>query len=411
MFVVYDKERQRIPIKIWLESEAQVEAGCMDQAMNLASLPFAYDHICLLPDTHQGYGMPIGGVLATEGVVLPNAVGVDIGCGMAYVQTNVSVKLLKEVDTGSGTLIQHIIGNILRNIPTGMNRHKEKQKCVCLDRNYDNENLLSEKHLVQEMENGYYQVGSLGSGNHFIEIQCDEEGMVGIMLHSGSRNFGKQICDHFNKIAIDLNEKWFSMVPKKAQLAFLPLNTKEGESYMEWMNLALDFAMENRQTMLWRVKELFANSVKKYASFTGLEFSCEVNAHHNYAAWENVGGKNVVVHRKGAIRVREDELGIIPGAMGSNSFIVRGKGCQDSFCTASHGAGRRFSRTEAKKQYSVQQVMEDLKNTDVVLGKNSKEDVAEECRMAYKDIAGVMEQQKDLVDIVKKLHTVGVVKG
>lgn len=410
MFVMYNEKVKR-PIKIWVEKETDIEESCLEQAFHLANLPFIHKWVALMPDTHTGKGMPIGGVIATEGVIIPNAVGADIGCGMIFTPTNIKLQDIKEIKTGNGSLIQAIVGDILRNIPVGYNRHKTKQPSVVLDKAVSNMELYAEnKELVPLIEDGYFQVGTLGGGNHFIELQVDEEGYLGIMIHSGSRHLGKEICDYFHNVARELNQKWYSAVPDEYRLAFLPVDSHEGKQYIDWMNLAMDYAYENRQKMMEQVMEIVAKYVEKYAGISA-EYGKIINCHHNYAAIENHFGKNVWVHRKGATRVRQGEIAVIPGAMGSYSYVVEGLGNPDSFCSSSHGAGRAYSRTGAKEAFSVEQVILDLREQDVVLGKQKKNDVAEECRFAYKDIDVVMENQKDLVKPMKKLKTVGVVKG
>ena len=399
------------PIKIWQSGIENIDEKCLEQAENLSKLPFVHKWVALMPDTHAGKGMPIGGVLACEGVVIPNAVGVDIGCGMAFVETNIPVKLLRETVTGSGNLVQAICGDILRNIPTGFNHYKKEQPSEVLDKAKEQgEKYEFDKELLPQIDEGYFQVGTLGGGNHFIELQEDENGMCCIMLHSGSRHFGNIVGQYFNKIARALNDKWFSRVPSEWNLPFLPVDTDEGKRYLEWMQLSMDFAYENRAVMLRKIKETFTKYVFKYCGIEP-EYTCEINCHHNYAALENHFGKNVYVHRKGAIRAREGELAIIPGAMGSYSYIVRGKGFAESFMSSSHGAGRLYSRTAAVKEFPVEKVMCDLKEQNVVLSKFNKADVAEESRFAYKDIDQVMENQTEMVEPVKKLFTVGVVKG
>ncbi len=400
-----------IPIHIWCSAPEAVEASCMEQAEHLAKLPFAVDHIALMPDTHTGKGMPIGGVIACEGAVIPNAVGVDIGCGMGFVQTNIPVAVLRETITRSGSLVHTTIGNILRGIPTGYNHYKTPQPSEVLDRAHEElDKYEADAALLPFLESGYHQVGTLGGGNHFIELQEDEDGLCCIMLHSGSRHFGNEVGQYFNRIAMQLNAKWHSAVPEEWKLPFLPVDTPEGRQYLNWMQLSMDYAYENRAVMLRKVKEIFSTYVEKY---TGMipEFSGEINCHHNYAALENHFGRDVWVHRKGAVRAGAGELAVIPGAMGSYSYVVRGLGNPDSFCTSSHGAGRKYSRTAAKEQFRVDTVINDLKSQGVVLGKNKKNDVAEECRFAYKDIDEVMAQQRDLVTPVKRLFCAGVVKG
>ena len=411
MFVQYNKNSQKFPIKIWCENAESIDENCMEQAIHLANLPFIYKWVALMPDTHMGKGMPIGAVIACNDVVIPNAVGVDIGCGMGFIQTNIPVKLLKETVTGSGNLVKVIVGNIQRTIPLGVAHYKKPQESAVLsEAKKEMEKYSSESELISEIDEGFFQVGTLGGGNHFIEIQEDENGLACIMLHSGSRHFGNVIGQHFNKIARELNRKYWSDVPESYNLPFLPVGTTEGKSYLNYMNLAMNFAFENRAVMLRKVKDIFSENIQKFAGVT-TEFSNEINCHHNYASLENHFDKDVWVHRKGAVRVSEGELSIIPGAMGSFSYIVKGKGNPESFMSSSHGAGRKLSRTKAVETFSVETVMTDLKKQDVVLGKNNKSDVAEESRFAYKDIDVVMENQKDLVEPVKKLFTVGVVKG
>lgn len=410
MFVLYN-EKTRFPIKIWLEDESQLEESCLEQAYNLSQLPFLHKWVCLMPDTHTGKGMPIGGVIAAKDVIIPNAVGVDIGCGMDFIPTNIRVKDIKEIQTGNGSMIQAIIGNIMRAIPLNTERYKVPQESGVMDRaQQEMEKYEQNPELVPLIRDGYFQVGSLGGGNHFIELQEDQEGYLCIMIHSGSRHLGKAVCDHFHNMARELNRQWYSEVKEEYRLAFLPVRSKEGQQYINWMNLAMDYAFENRARMLDKTCAIVKEMVEKHTGHT-VEFGEEINCHHNYAALENHYDANVWVHRKGATRVREGEMAVIPGAMGSYSYVVRGKGNKESFCTSSHGAGRSYSRSGAMKAFSVEQVMVDLKEQDVVLGKRKKNDVAEECRFAYKDIDQVMAQQLDMVTPVRKLKTVGVVKG
>ena len=410
MFVICN-EKTKNPMKIWLSNESDLEEKCLEQAYNLSKLPFIHKWVSLMPDTHAGMGMPIGGVIATEGVIIPNAVGVDIGCGMAFVKSNIKVSEINSITTANGSLIQVIIGDLLRNIPVGFKHHKEAQCSRALDAALkEPEKYEKDKALFPEIEAGYFQIGTLGGGNHFIELQEDEEGYLCIMIHSGSRHLGKEICDHFNKIAKELNIKWCSAIPPEYRLAFLPTDSEEGKRYIDWMNLALDFAFENREQMMKETMKIMTKWIEKFTDLN-IEFSMEINCHHNYASLENHYGKNVWVHRKGATRARLGEIAVIPGAMGSYSYIVQGKGNPESFCSSSHGAGRRYSRTTALKTFTAEEVMLDLKNQGVVLGKNKKSDVAEESRFAYKDIDEVMANQCDLVTPISKLKTIGVVKG
>lgn len=410
MFVICD-EKTRKPIKIWLDSREDVEESCLKQAYNLSQLPFIHKWVALMPDTHTGMGMPIGGVIACKNVIIPNAVGVDIGCGMVFTSTNIKFSDIESIQTGSGTLTQTIIGDILRSIPVGFQHHKDAKPCEALDKAKSNFHLYEpNSELLEEIDPGYFQIGTLGGGNHFIELQVDEEGYLGVMIHSGSRHLGKTICDYFHKKARESNLMWHSDVPDEYRLAFLPVQTQDGKQYINWMNLALDFAYENREKMMIEVKSILERLIMKYTDLE-ITYSTKINCHHNYAALEHHYGQDVWVHRKGATRARNGELAVIPGAMGSYSYVVMGTGNPDSFCSSSHGAGRCYSRKAAMSNFSVEEVMTDLKEQKVVLGKRSKKDIAEESRFAYKDIEMVMLNQKDLIIPVKRLKTVGVVKG
>lgn len=410
MFVIYN-DKTKFPIKAWLSGIDRIELSCIEQAYNLSNLPFLHKWVCLMPDTHTGKGMPIGGVIATKDVIIPNAVGVDIGCGMVFVATDIKYDEIREAMAGTASIMQSMIGSIMRTVPVGFEKHKQKQDSAVLDLALENmDKYEANPELVHLIEEGYFQVGTLGGGNHFIELQEDEEGYLCIMIHSGSRHLGKEICDYFHNKARELNNMWYSQVPDEYRLAFLPVHTKEGQQYINWMHLALDYAYENREHMMEQVCGIVKEHIEKYAGRT-VSFTDRINCHHNYAALENHYDENVWVHRKGATRVRQGERAVIPGAMGSYSYVVEGKGNAESFHTSSHGAGRAYSRTGAMNAFTTEQVIVDLKEQGVVLGKRKKNDVAEECRFAYKDIDEVMAQQMDIVTPVRKLKTVGVVKG
>jgi tRNA-splicing ligase RtcB len=398
MVIIYDEDKQKNPIKVWLEDKEQLDEDCIRQALNLSNLPFLHKWVCLMPDTHSGYGMPIGGVIAAKDAIIPNAVGVDIGCGMAFVETDIHRSNLSEKES------KKLVKDIMKYIPTGFDHHKKKQNSRSLDKAIK-EIEPNPKELFDEIEKGYYQLGTLGGGNHFIEIQEDEKGFLGIMIHSGSRNFGYKIANYFNNIAKELSDRWKFNIPKEYDLAYLPTDSKEGQLYIKWMNLALDFAKENREKMMSVVKDCMTKI------FPNIEYKNEVYAHHNYAAYENYYNQMVWVHRKGAIRVRKGELGIIPGAMGSYSYIVEGLGNPESFYSCSHGAGRRMSRNKARKEFPMEMTISDLENQGVILGKKKKSDVSDECKWAYKDIDFVISQELDLIKPVKRLKTVCVVKG
>jgi tRNA-splicing ligase RtcB len=375
---------ERIPVKLWLDD---IEDGALAQAKDLANLKFAFKHIAIMPDSHQGYGMPIGGVMATEQVVVPNAVGVDIGCGMTAIKSDIKVEDISQDD------LKEIMGEIRKVIPMGFGHHKEKQE-------WEGFNSAPDIEVIQkQLENAKYQLGTLGGGNHFIEIQKGDDGFVWVMLHSGSRNFGLQTATEYNKLAQKMCEKWSSDVPNK-DLCFLPMDSKEGEDYFKAMNYALDFAFANRHLMLLRIMDIIGN---QHFEPAGL-----INIHHNYAAMENHFGKNVLVHRKGATKATEGLIGIIPGSMGSPSYIVEGLDNAESFKSCSHGAGRRMGRGEAIRTLNLEE--EQNKMGDII-GKPRDQKHIDEAPGAYKDIDIVMNNQADLVKIKVKLLPMANIKA
>lgn len=383
-----------VPIKSWC---LKPEDSAIDQAQNLARLPFIYKHVCLMPDTHCGYGMPIGGVIATIGSVIPNAVGVDIGCGMCAIKSNIKVESL---DT---SCLKSIMGGIRKSVPVGFNHNKIKCDEKILPP-FDDVMFVANSIVLEEREKARYQIGTLGGGNHFIEIQRDTDNYLWVMIHSGSRNLGKRVADHYNKVAIELNAKWHSKVDPKWELAFLPVNSMEGENYLIEMQFCVDFALHNRRKMMETICGVI------YDNCPHAKFDDMINIAHNYARMENHFGKNVMVHRKGATSARTGEIGIIPGSQGSKSYIVCGKGNKDSFESCSHGAGRAMSRGRAIETLSLENEIQRMDNAGIVHGIRNKQDL-DEAPSAYKDIDVVMSEQSDLVDIYKTLFPIGVIKG
>ena len=376
---------------MWLE---EIEDGAMEQIKHLADLPFAFSHIAIMPDSHQGYGMPIGGVLATRDVIIPNAVGVDIGCGMCAVKTS-----LTELNTET---LKKIMGEIRKAIPVGFNKHEEKQDIILMpDTGYEVE--IKMPLVKQEYQNALKSLGTLGGGNHFIEIQKGSDGHIWIMIHSGSRNFGLKIAEHYNNLAIELNKKWFSSVPEEWELAYLPLESEEGQSYIREMNYAVEFALANRKLMMDRITEIFFKE-------TNCSIDPMINIAHNYARLENHLGKNVMIHRKGATLADTDTIGIIPGSQGTKSYIVKGKGNVLSFKSCSHGAGRKMGRNVAVKTLNLEEEIKKLDDQGIVHGIRHKKDL-DEASGAYKDIDIVMKNQEELVEILVALTPLGVIKG
>lgn len=381
------KEDGALIIKSWCENP---DEKSIEQARNLARLPFAFKQICLMPDTHVGYGMPIGGVMAASDAIVPNAVGVDIGCGMCAVRTS-----LTELDRDT---LKCILGTIRSQIPLGFGKHKQPQ---------DNSLMPSSPFgpvVEREYENAQKSLGTLGGGNHFIEIQKGNDGHIWIMVHSGSRNLGKQVADFYNKKAIEINEKHFSLVPKAWQLAFLPFDSMEGQIYLTEMKYCVDFALANRRVMMDRITGVFRKAAGD------VYFDPMINIAHNYAVMEHHFGRDVLIHRKGATSARADEIGIIPGSQGSSSYIVKGKGSAESFMSCSHGAGRRLGRKQAEATLDFAEEKKRLEDKGILHALRGKSDL-EEAAGAYKDIDTVMAEQTDLVEIVVKLEPLAVVKG
>ena len=381
-----------LPIKLWLN---EPEAGAMRQAVNLANLPFAFSHICLMPDTHEGYGMPIGGVMATNNVIVPNAVGVDIGCGMCAVKTNISANSLERKQ------LTQIMAGIREVVPLGFDHHKERQDESLMPQGYNIDELIIVK---RQYLAALKQLGTLGGGNHFIELQRCHDGFLWLMIHSGSRNFGLQVAEFYNKKAKKLNESYFSSVNPKADLAFLPFDTDEAHLYYQEMKYCTEFALANRKLMMERIQQV-ASSV-----LVNVVYEPMINIAHNYAAWEQHFDTKVIVHRKGATSAKLGETGIIPGSQGTKSYIVEGLGNPESFMSCSHGAGRVMSRSAAIRNLDLEEEKRKLDELGIIHSIRNKSDL-EEASSAYKDISQVMAFQSDLVKIKVELSPLAVIKG
>ena len=381
------------PVKIWTSN---VEDSAMRQIENLTTLPFLHHHLAIMPDVHAGMGMPIGGVLACNGAVIPNAVGVDIGCGMCAVKTNWKVENLSP-----NVIRKEIMKGIRERIPLGMDHHKEAQDKKYLPQGYD----IDKMEIVKRRQNSIlHEVGTLGGGNHFIELQKDEEGYLWIMIHSGSRNLGKQVGDYYNYLAASLNEKWHSSVSPDIHLPFLAHGTREFGMYWDEMKYCIDFALCNRKLMMERIQEVIADSLK------GIEFEPMINIAHNYAAFEHHFGKDVIVHRKGATLAREGVIGIIPGSQGTASYIVEGLGNPESFCSSSHGAGRALSRKAAINTLNIAEEVAQLEAKGIVHAIRCQDDM-QEASGAYKDIEKVIANELDLIKVKTRLLPIAVIKG
>lgn len=392
-----------VPIFSWINPN-EIEESAIIQLKNCASLPFAFHHVAVMPDVHAGMGIAIGTVLATKNVIVPNAVGVDIGCGMIFQRTN-----LKNL---SVDCIKQIMDAIREVIPLGFEHHKEKQDNNLMPfSQYDYKSSEFKKMypiVSRQYNKALYSLATLGGGNHFWELQKDSNGFICIMIHSGSRNLGKQVADYYNDIAKTINRKWYSSIPEEYNLAFLPVECEEGKSYIREMNYCVDFAYANRKLMMDRTIKIIFNIVnsEKLSILNG----DIINIAHNYAKWEHHFGKNVIVHRKGATLATKDTIGIIPGSLGSHSYIVQGLGNPESFYSCSHGAGRKMGRNVAKKTLNLEEEIKILNDQGIIHGIRTEENL-DEATGSYKNIEDVMNSQKDLVNIIDTLTPIASIKG
>ena len=377
------------PVRLWLPIE-EVEQGAIDQLTNAASLPFV-KQVCAMPDVHFGFGVPIGSVVACRGAISPMMCGVDIGCGMSAMEVDIDPdRVVAEADK-----LRH---SIERSVPTGFHQHKED-----LDHLLSfNRPLCADKAGIED-QRVQLQLGTLGGGNHFIEVCLDENRAVWVMIHTGSRNSGLKVANYYTKLAKALMEQYLIKLPDP-NLAYLPLGTQEYHDYWEDLLWVQSYALENRKRILQLIK-------KDIMYFVGGEhagmFGEPIDCHHNYAAMENHGGQNHVIVRKGAISAKAGEVGIIPGSMGAKSFIVEGLGNPESFNSCSHGAGRKMGRNVAKKTFT----KEDLAKSMVGISYNADADIIDEIAGAYKDVDKVMEYQTDLVKPVHTLKQILSIKG
>ncbi len=407
-------ETSGAPVKTWTHG-VPVEDKAMGQLLNVASLPFIHKHVAAMPDMHWGMGATIGSVIATKGAVIPAAVGVDIGCGMMAVQTTLTANDLPDNLSGVRSGIEAAVPHgrtdnggandrgAWHGVPTQVH-----------DAYFGPDDLVGrllnilEKHPGLQPKKGSplgeraaCHLGTLGTGNHFIEVCLDEADQVWVMLHSGSRGVGNRIGMYFIGRAKKEMERWFIQLPD-ADLAYLVEGSELFEDYVEAVGWAQDYARINREVMMAATLDTLQDHLPPFKTT-----EMAVNCHHNYVARENHFGANVLVTRKGAVRARNGDLGIIPGSMGAKSFIVRGKGNKDSFCSCSHGAGRAMSRGAAKKKFTLE---DHAKATEGVECRKDA-DVIDETPGAYKDIDAVMAAQADLVEIVHTLKQIVCVKG
>jgi tRNA-splicing ligase RtcB len=392
------------PVRMWTRG-VPVEEEARRQLENVARLPFVFGHVAAMPDVHFGIGATVGSVIATRGAIVPAAVGVDIGCGMMAVQTTLGAGDLPDSLADLRTRIERAVPHGFVSVrgravkgswavtPDGV-LSRWRALAGRLD-------ALTARHPKLDEKQPQAQLGTLGGGNHFIEVCLDEADAVWVMLHSGSRGIGNRIGQYFIEIARNEMLRLDRRLPDR-NLAWFDEGTRHFDDYVAAMSWAQDYAAENRRVMMEAVLRVLGEAVRPFQ-----RGAVAVNCHHNYCARERHFGEELLVTRKGAVRAGSGELGIIPGSMGARSYVVRGLGSPDSFESCSHGAGRRMSRTEARKRFSVEE------HARATHGVECRKDAAviDETPAAYKDIDAVMAAQRDLVEIVHTLKQVVCVKG
>jgi tRNA-splicing ligase RtcB len=388
----------KVPVKIYTED---IESSALDQLTSISQLPFIHSHVAAMPDVHTGIGPTVGAVIPTRGAIIPAAVGVDIGCGMNAIRLSLRAKDLPDN-------LKRVRSAIENMVPVGFAKHKTIAAQNSTIKNLESRiNQITDKHpavfrMIKNPEQTWtQQLGTLGGGNHFIELCLDENQELWIMLHSGSRGIGNAIGRYFINLAKKDMEQHQLQLPDR-DLAYFTQGAQHFDDYVEAVHWAQEYAMFNRREMMRLLIEALRRELPPF------EMTKEaINCHHNYVAIEEHFGAQVFLTRKGAIRAGEGELGIIPGSMGAKSYIVRGKGNQESFCSCSHGAGRRMSRTEAKRRFNSQDVATQTQGVECRKDKG----VIDEIPGAYKSIDEVMANQEDLVEVVHTLKQIVCVKG
>lgn len=378
-----------VPIYMWTDG-LEIEESARQQLIEVSNLPFVAPHISVMPDVHWGMGATVGSVIPTQGAIVPAAVGVDIGCGMMAQKLPVNINAFQD--------LPKLRSSIERSIPVGFSQHREPIDSF----EGGMRPLFVEKKLFEKSQ---CQLGTLGGGNHFIELCYDEDNWAWVMLHSGSRNIGKSLAEIYINKAKDICKEYFISLPNP-DLAYLVQDKDDFIDYMHALTWCQQYALKNREVMM----RLILKDINHHLYGQGIVMELidkPINCHHNFTRQENHFGKNLWITRKGAVSAREGELGIIPGSMGNKSYIVKGKGNALSFHSCSHGAGRALSRNSAKKMYTVE---DHIKATEGVECKKD-ESVLDETPMAYKPIDKVMEAQGDLVEIVHTLKQVMCIKG
>ncbi|MES9924148.1 MAG: RtcB family protein [Candidatus Thiodiazotropha endolucinida] len=399
MPILQTLNKGKVPVLIWT---GDTESTALNQLANVSQMPFIHHHVAAMPDVHAGIGATVGSVIPTKGAIVPAAVGVDIGCGMNAIRLSLTASELPDS-------LRMVRNRIERAIPVGFDIHKRdpvKRSTVVplakrLDQILDRHPAIAKMQRKRPYDVWVRQLATLGGGNHFIELCLDENEAVWVMLHSGSRGIGNVIGRYFINLARKDMGDQLGRLPDR-DLAYFTEGAQHFDDYVEAVAWAQDYAMINRREMMQQILDALALQLSPF-SITKEAINC----HHNYVVREYHFGADVYVTRKGAIRAGEGELGIIPGSMGAKSYIVRGKGSEKSFCSCSHGAGRRMSRTKAKRQFN----RADLESQTRGVECRKDKGVIDEIPGAYKDIDQVMANQSDLVEVVHTLKQVLCVKG
>lgn len=398
MPILQEIREGRVPVKVYTD---HIEDSARRQLVNISQLPIVHHHVAAMPDVHHGIGATVGSVIPTLSAIIPAAVGVDIGCGMIAARLSLAAN---EIDEAS---LKKVFARISRDVPVGFEQHDERDARSDAAKPFKRGlRAILEKHpgvhkRVGKNSDWTRQLGTLGGGNHFIEVCLDESQRVWVMLHSGSRGIGNAIGTYFIALAKQDAERHQQQLPDR-DLAYFPEGAQHFDDYVHAVGWAQDYARANRAEMMHLVLEALRRHLPAFAVTTEA-----VNCHHNYVERETHYGETVWVTRKGAIRAGAGDLGIIPGSMGTRSYIVRGKGSAEAFQSCAHGAGRRMSRTQAKKQFSVADLAE--QTAGVVCRKDTG--VLDEIPGAYKDIDAVMSNQSDLVEVLHTLKQILCVKG
>lgn len=398
LFREFQNVSQKVPVNIWTND---IDDNTIQQLLNVSTLPFIHHHIAAMPDAHLGKGATVGSVIATKKAIIPAAVGVDLGCGMVAVRLSLNANDIDE------KILKNIFNQITRDIPVGKGQHKSKDILAKSVAPFENgiANILNKHPKLTQLSSNFdkwrNQMGTLGGGNHFIEVCLDENNQLWLMLHSGSRGVGNHIASYFIELAQQDMQRNNIHLPDK-DLAYLQEGSIYFDDYFEAITWAQEYAMENRQAML----NLTLNALKRYLPDFTIT-SEVVNCHHNYVAKEFHYGEEVYITRKGAIKADKNDLGIIPGSMGNKSYIVKGKGNPESFNSSAHGAGRKMSRTAAKKTFTI----DDMKSQTEGIICRKDVGVIDEIPAAYKNIDEVMENQNDLTETLHTLKQILCIKG